>query len=78
MIDIWRSLAEGPPIDEQRTLRQTTVQLENTQLTTSKGDVVLTLEDSDDEGRDPYKSGPVAFGPSGDPYEDLEDDDDEY
>jgi hypothetical protein len=76
LIDIWRSLAEGPPIDEQRALRQAAVQVTNNRPIASK-DIVLSQKDSDDEG-DPNDTNPFTFGPSGDPYEDLEDDDDEY
>jgi len=77
LIDIWRSLAEGPPIDEQRALRQAAVQVTDNQPTASKADIVLPQEDSDGEG---YSNGisPVMFQSSRDPYEDLEDDDDEY
>lgn len=75
MIDIWRSLAEGPPIDEQRALRQAAVQVTNNRPTASKADNVLSRKDSDDELN---VTNPVTFGSSRDPYEDLEDDDDEY
>jgi hypothetical protein len=77
LIDIWQSLAEGPPIDEQRALRQAAVQAANTQPSASTSAAVLHPEDSDDD-RDPNIAIPVISGLSGDPYADLEDDDDEY
>ena len=76
LIDIWLSMAEGPPIDEQRALRQAAAQATNVQLPASTSNVVLPAEDSDDD-RDPNNAIFNATGPSGDPYEDLEDDDDD-
>lgn len=76
MIDIWRLLAEGPPIDDQRALRQAAAQVANAPVGTS--DVVPPCEDSDEDAIDPYHARHVASGSSGDPYADLEDDDDEY
>lgn len=56
-------------------MRQAAAQSANLQPTANKSDDVVLPENSD-EDRDPYDAQPVPLGPSGDPYEDLEDDDD--
>jgi hypothetical protein len=77
LVDIWRSLADGPPIDEQRTIRQAAAQIPNMQpAASSSGSGAVTSRDSDDEV-DPNNANSIPFGlSSGDPYDDLEDDDD--
>ena len=73
LIAIWRSLTEGAPIDEQRTLRRTANQ------TIPDVPVVGTssraADDDSDNDRDPNDTAaPVQYISTGDPYADLEDD----
>ena len=71
LIEIWRSLAEGPPIDEQRALRRP----ENkTSPNQPKAGTSRAAADDSDSDRDPYDTVPAQYGPSDDPYADLEDD----
>ena len=77
LFDIWQSMAEGPPIDEQRALRQAAAQTANTQLPADTSPVGPPPDDSDDD-RDPSLGINMVSGPSDDPYADLEDDEDDY
>lgn len=70
LIDIWQSLAEGLPIDEQRNLRRA----ENRDLDQVEAEPFSAVPDNEDEDRDPYDVVHTHSGPSGDPYADLEDD----
>ena len=80
MVDIWKSLVSGPPIDDQKAIRaaitQTVSNEEELPSASSDAQALWNPDDSDDE-RDPNDvllgSKPPASGI--DPYLDLEDDD---
>jgi hypothetical protein len=56
-------------------MRQAAAQSANSQPIANKSDAVVLPENSD-EGGDPNDAQPVSLRLSGDPYDDLEDDDD--
>ena len=79
MVDIWKSLVSGPPIDDQKAIRAAIIQtVSNEELPSASSDsqALWNPDDSDDE-RDPNDgflgSKPPASGI--DPYLDLSDDD---
>jgi len=66
---------EGSPIDEQRTLRRAESQTILDQPTAGTS-YVAPSDEADDS--DPNREAPMHSGPSGDPYADFEDDDDDW
>lgn len=79
LIDIWRSFVQGPPIDEQKTLRQVAKQANSAQTTSGASLEALPAPEESDEDRDPNDMVYIpipgnAIGMSGNPYDDMEDD----
>lgn len=83
MVDIWKSMVSGPPIDDQKAMRevisQTVSGKEEPPKASSDAQTLRDPDDSDDE-RDPNDaplgSSPAASGSlSIDPYLDMDDDD---
>lgn len=70
LIAIWRSLAEGASIDEQRALRQAR---NGTTPDQPKAGTSSAVPDDSDNEEDPNDMVPVQYG-SDDPYANLEDD----
>lgn len=76
LIEIWKSLSEGPPIDDQKLARnQATLAASNSRVQNVSIKKAPSDDGSDDE-RDPNDREPlpIASGISGDPYLDMEDD----
>lgn len=85
IIDIWKSLVSGLPIDEQKLMRaaksQTVLKEDEPPSASSEAQALRDPDDSDDE-RDPndapFVSMPAASGSSYvDPYLDMDDDEPE-